>query len=54
LGWTLELKIFLNQLIDVLIGKVSLLGDILDVVFKANIRNAKLLIEAMERKKGEA
>jgi hypothetical protein len=53
LGWTLAVKIILNQLIDVLVGTVPLLGDILDVVFKANIRNAKLLIDALEGKKGE-
>ena len=33
---------------------IETLDDILDVVFKANIRNTKLLIEALERKKGEA
>ncbi len=53
LGWTLALKIILNQLIDVLVGTVPLLGDVLDVVFKANIRNAKLLIDALKGKLGE-
>ncbi len=53
LGWALAVKIILNQLIDMLVGAVPLLGDILDVVFKANIRNAKLLIDALEGKKGE-
>ncbi len=54
LGWALALKIILNQIIDLLVGSVPLLGDLLDVVFKANIRNARLLIEALERIKGEA
>jgi len=49
LGWTLAGKVVLNQLIDLLVGTVPLLGDLLDVVFKANIRNARLLIEALKR-----
>lgn len=53
LGWTLAIKVILNQVIDMLVGTVPLLGDLLDVVFKANIRNAKLLIEALESEKGE-
>ena len=48
LGWTLAFKIILNQLFDILIGTVPLLGDLLDVIFKANIRNARLLIVALD------
>jgi len=48
LGWSLALKIVFNQLIDILIGTVPLLGDLLDVVFKANIRSARLLIVALD------
>ena len=33
--------------IELLIGSVPLIGDLLDVVFKANIRNARLLIVAL-------
>jgi len=53
LGWTLAFKVILNQLVDILVGTVPLLGDVLDVVFKANIRNAKLLIEALEGRTSE-
>ena len=53
LGWTLALKIILNQLIDILVGTVPLLGDLLDVVFKANIRNARLLIDAPKQIDGK-
>ncbi len=53
LGWTLAFKVIFNQLIDMLVGTVPLLGDVLDVVFKANIRNAKLLIAALEGRRGE-
>ena len=53
LGWTLALKIILNQLIDILVGTVPLLGDLLDVVFKANIRNARLLIDALKQIDGK-
>lgn len=49
LGWEIAGKVILNQLFDLLIGTVPLLGDLLDVVFKANIRNARLLIEALKR-----
>ena len=48
LGWSLALKIVFNQLTDILIGAVPLLGDLLDVAFKANIRNARLLIVALD------
>ena len=48
LGWSLALKIVFNQLIDILIGAVPLLGDLLDVVFKANMRNARLIIVALD------
>ncbi|HCR31198.1 MAG TPA: hypothetical protein DIV79_14395 [Opitutae bacterium] len=48
LGLAVALKIVINQLIDILIGTVPLLGDLMDVVFKANIRNARLLIVALD------
>lgn len=50
LGWKIAGKVILNQLFDLLIWTVPLLGDLLDVVFKANIRNARLLIEALKQR----
>ena len=36
--------------IELLIGSVPLIGGLLDVVFKANIRNARLLVVALDVK----
>ncbi len=36
-------RMVLNVLIDTIIGMIPLLGDIFDVVFKANIRNMQLM-----------
>ena len=42
-GFGLIAKMLLNIAIDTIIGSVPILGDIFDIGFKANIRNAKLL-----------
>lgn len=42
---TLKIKILWNVLIDWLIGLIPVLGDAVDVFFKANNRNMKLLVE---------
>ena len=39
-----------NVLIDWAIGTIPVLGDIFDVAFKSNLRNAKLLAEAIRKK----
>lgn len=41
-GWTV-FRIVLNLLIDVLLGAFPVLGDGLDVVFKAHLRNVRIL-----------
>ncbi|MES0873918.1 DUF4112 domain-containing protein [Sinimarinibacterium thermocellulolyticum] len=41
-----------NIAVDALVGVVPLLGDVLDVAFKANRRNAKLLIEHLDHVEG--
>lgn len=41
-------RVFLNILLDVLIGSIPVLGEIFDVYWKANIRNAKILRELEE------
>lgn len=50
LGGPTLLKMLLNVLIDWLVGTIPLLGDLFDVAFKSNLRNAKLVAEAMRRK----
>lgn len=37
------LRMFMNILADLIIGMIPVLGDLFDVAWKANIRNAKLL-----------
>ena len=39
-----------NILIDAAVGTVPLLGDAFDVVYKANVRNTRLLREDLERR----
>ena len=38
-------RMVLNVLIDALIGSIPIIGDLFDIVFKANIRNMKLMHE---------
>src|SRR4051794_41389101 len=52
LGLLLRGRMLLNLIIDWLIGLVPFLGDFFDVAFKANIRNAKLLRTALEKRQG--
>lgn len=42
------LRMFMNIMADLLIGLVPILGDLFDVAWKANLRNAKLLEELEE------
>jgi hypothetical protein len=51
LGTTVILKMLLNILIDWLIGMIPVLGDLFDVAFKSNLRNAKLVAEAIRKKR---
>ncbi|SFR53905.1 protein of unknown function [Marinobacter daqiaonensis] len=41
-----------NFLIDALVGSVPVLGDAFDVMYKANVRNTRLLKEDLERQFG--
>jgi hypothetical protein len=36
-------RMFLNIIIDILIGSIPLLGDLFDVTWKANVRNVRLM-----------
>ena len=44
-GRGLMIQMFLNIAIDTVVGSIPLIGDLFDIGFKANIRNAKLLKE---------
>ncbi len=44
------LKMVVNVLIDWAVGSIPVLGDIFDVAFQSNLRNAKLLAEAIRKK----
>lgn len=50
LGLLLRARMLLNLIIDWLIGLIPFVGDLFDVAFKANIRNAKLLRKALEKR----
>jgi len=41
-------RMLVNVLVDVVAGSVPILGDILDASFKANARNMRLLLDAIE------
>lgn len=43
------LRMAANSSIDFLIGSIPLIGDIFDVAFKANLKNARLLRQEFER-----
>jgi len=42
-GNGLKAQMLLNLLIDTVIGSIPVLGDLFDIGFKANLRNAELL-----------
>ncbi|TYP91743.1 protein of unknown function (DUF4112) [Fodinibius salinus] len=41
-------RMFINILLDVLIGSIPILGEVFDIYWKANLRNAELLKELKE------
>ncbi len=50
LGFFLRVRMFFNLALDWIIGLLPLIGDVADVGFKANIRNANLLRRAFEQR----
>ncbi len=42
------MRMITNVLIEALLGAIPIVGDIFDATFKANLRNAKLLNDAMK------
>lgn len=51
-GFWLKLRMVMNIGIDTVIGSIPLIGDLFDIGFKANLRNAKLLRKFLERQAG--
>lgn len=49
LGKRVYFSLIWNQLIDSAVGTIPLVGDLFDFVFKANLKNSKLLIWKLER-----
>lgn len=51
LGKVLELRMAANLVLDVAAGAVPLAGDVIDVAFKANLKNLRLLEQAVEKRR---
>ena len=51
LGRWLQLRMAGNLAIDWAVGSIPLLGDVFDVAYKANLKNAALLERAVESKR---
>ncbi|KAJ2558957.1 molecular chaperone [Coemansia sp. RSA 1933] len=47
-------QMFINIAIDFAVGLVPILGDIVDMLFKANMRNYSLVKDYVEKRQGEA
>ncbi len=54
LGKRTLLKMGLNVATDWLVGTIPVFGDLFDLAFKSNVRNAKLVTEAIHRKREAA
>ncbi|GAA6144611.1 DUF4112 domain-containing protein [Thalassolituus maritimus] len=48
-GIGLKSRMLFNILIDTVIGSIPLVGDLFDIGFKANLRNAELLRKFVEK-----
>ena len=53
LGKTLQARMALNVLVDFAAGSIPLVGDVVDVAFKANLKNLALLERAAARRAGK-
>ncbi|MDQ8194466.1 DUF4112 domain-containing protein [Coraliomargarita sp. SDUM461004] len=53
LGAAVIFRMFMNVLIDWVVGTIPILGDLFDVAFKSNLRNAKLVAEAIRKKRSD-
>ena len=50
LGRTVQARMAFNVLVDFAAGAVPLVGDLVDVAYKANLKNLKLLERAAEKR----
>ena len=50
LGKTLEARMAFNVLVDFAAGSIPLIGDVVDVAYKANLKNLALLERAVARR----
>ena len=53
LGKTVQARMALNVLADWAAGSIPVIGDIIDVTYKANLKNLKLLERAAERRRAK-
>ena len=53
LGQTVQARMAINVLMDLLPGMIPVVGDIIDVAYKANLKNLKLLERAAERRRAK-
>ena len=51
LGKIVQGRMALNLVLDAGVGAIPLVGDVFDVAFKANLKNLKLLEDALEKKR---
>ena len=54
LGGNVQVRMAVNVLIDWLPGLIPIVGDLIDVAYKANLKNLKLLERAVERRREKA
>jgi len=45
------MRMIINILLDLVVGAIPVLGDIFDVAFKANLRNARLLQRELAKRR---
>jgi hypothetical protein len=50
LGKTVQMRMAFNVLMDFAAGAVPVIGDLVDVAYKANLKNLKLLEKAAEKR----
>ena len=53
LGKTLQARMALNVLTDFAAGSIPIVGDLIDLTYKANLKNLRLLERAAERRLGK-
>jgi hypothetical protein len=46
---SIQIRMLLNLLVDTAVGAIPLAGDLFDFVFKANVRNQRLLLQWLDR-----